>query len=604
MNDRERPAFELDAAQRRVVEAPADERLMVVAGAGQGKTEVVAERLAFLIDDEGLSASAELLVLSFSRAAVHAVRSRLSSHDVAEVNVRTFDSFASQVLLEAGEEPAGGFDERVRQATRLLREEAEGTEWIADFRHVVLDEVQDLVGDRAEFVLAVVALLPDDAGLTALGDPLQAVYDFVLDESESQTTSTRFLDQLIATHGVTEVGLLKNYRARGADCIRMSEIGVELRGVSDANRAREILTEFRWSLPRISRVDEWGFLAEYAGRSAILCRSNAEVLRISRALIDAGVAHAVRRPAQAFGAAKWIGRALGSVNGPIAARSVVEQRLGEVLGESAADDAWYLLKSTERRAGSLEQVDLGRVRRRIASANVPLSLTQEDEADVVVSTIHRAKGLEFDNVFLADRRDPQQGEQDLWAQVRLEYVALTRASERIVAIDTARARTLVTQDRWLPGRHQERVGPKGRTRARALEIGYADTYVARPIGVGEYSAAAVQDVLDSIAPGAAVDAQLDSERSDSLRPVYALIVDGRPIGITTDDFGTDFAAVFKVRSGLWPYELTDMVLVSVETTTGDPRIAEDAGLGPGGFWLVPRIAGLARPLWDVMEKVG
>ena len=596
-------AVRLDEAQRSVAEAAADERLVIVAGAGQGKTEVVTARLQSLIEDEGLSASAELLVLSFSRAAVHAVRSRLSDRDIAEVNVRTFDSFASQLLLEADVEPAIGFEARIRQATELLADNDGIADLVESLRHVIVDEVQDLVGDRADFVWALLSHLSDDAGFTVLGDPLQGIYDFVLDESTAPTTSPELLGSISTELGATEVSLSTNYRARGADCIRAAELGPLLRSKTKPDEARSVLRGFRDSLPHVERVEDWSFLDLYGGRSAILCRSNAEVLRISRELVDEDVAHTVRRPAQSFGAAKWVGSALGTLHGPIVARSDVEQRLERILDKADAEDAWYLLKSAEQRGRGMDQIDLDRLRQRVGAGIVPLTLTEDDDVRIIVSTVHRAKGLEFDNVFIADWSD-RLDEDDPWAPIRLEYVALTRARDTIVMVTTPRRHSVVSECRWLPDRMQERVGPKGKLRARALEIGYGDTYVARPVAVENSSVLQVQAALDELTPGVAVEAELDRMRSDVQRPIYALTVNGRAVGHTTDEFGEDFSAAFKVRPGQWPAALTDMVLVSVETVAGDPNIAAEAGAGPGGFWLVPRVAGLARPLWDVMEKVG
>src|SRR4051812_46306974 len=86
---------ELDESQLRVAEAPADARMIVTAGAGQGKTEVVAARLRHLLESEGLTGTDDLLVLSFSRAAVAAVQGRVRGDSLlAAVTVRTFDSFA------------------------------------------------------------------------------------------------------------------------------------------------------------------------------------------------------------------------------------------------------------------------------------------------------------------------------------------------------------------------------------------------------------------------------------------------------------------------------------------------------------------------------
>lgn len=164
---------ELNDEQLSIVEAPANARLLVIAGAGQGKTEVVVSRIDALVQNEGLTASEEVLVLSFSRAAVSAVRTRLDVRDVARATVRTFDSFASVLLLDAGIQAEGGFDARIRRATQLLKEAEEAPHDVELLRHIVIDEVQDLVGDRADFVTAILNWLDDDAGITALGDPLQ-----------------------------------------------------------------------------------------------------------------------------------------------------------------------------------------------------------------------------------------------------------------------------------------------------------------------------------------------------------------------------------------------------------------------------------------------
>ena len=98
---------DLNHEQLAVVEAAVDARLLVVAGAGQGKTEVVASRIDYLVKSEDLSASREVLVLSFSRAAVTAVRTRLHDRDVPAANVRTFDSFAGQLLTRCRDRSGG-----------------------------------------------------------------------------------------------------------------------------------------------------------------------------------------------------------------------------------------------------------------------------------------------------------------------------------------------------------------------------------------------------------------------------------------------------------------------------------------------------------------
>ena len=592
----------LDDEQARVAQADAEDRLVVIAGAGQGKTEVVASRLAHLVEHEGLSASREILVLSFSRAAIHAVRSRLADREAAEVNVRTFDSFASQLLSDEDQEPTGTFDDRIRQATELLRGSGEAPSLIDELQHLIIDEVQDLVGDRADLVLQILEKLSPDAGMTILGDPLQGIYDFVLGESKSKTSFDEFFRCLSDEYGVEEISLSRNYRARGRDCLNVVDLAPALRAADGADEARERLEEFEASLPSMDCTGSWDFVALYAGRSAVLCRTNAEVLRISREMATQGIRHAVRRPAQSFGAARWIAPAMGGLSGAIVSRSDAEAAIAKVIADSEIEDAWFLLKSAEGAHRNREQINMSRLRNRVRSETLPLTLTQSDDADVIVSTIHRAKGLEFDNVFIVEPSYEIKVD-DVWAQVRRQYVALTRARDNVMIVRSAKLRSSIKEYGWLSGRLQERVGPKGSSRAAAIEFGARDVYVARPTSAGGRTAAHVQRVLEAASSGWPVKGLIDDERSDFERPVYTLTVDGASIGRTSDEFGAAFAKAFKVKPGTWPVDLVDLTLVSVETMAGDPRFTEEAELGPGGFWLVPRVMGLARPKWDVMEAV-
>ena len=80
---------------------------------------------------------------------------------------------------------------------------------LTDVRHLIVDEVQDLVGVRARLVLAVLATLPPDVGFTLLGDPHQAVYDFQL-EDQHDMTSKQFLDR------ARQLGVVKEVRLTGS----------------------------------------------------------------------------------------------------------------------------------------------------------------------------------------------------------------------------------------------------------------------------------------------------------------------------------------------------------------------------------------------------
>lgn len=595
----------LNAEQLRVVEADVDARLLVLAGAGQGKTEVVANRIEALVRQADLSASEEILVLSFSRAAVSAVKSRLNLRDVAVPNVRTFDSFANLLLQDAGIEPKGGFDDRIRRATQVLEGGGDTPDTVDPLKHIFIDEVQDLVGDRADFVLALLRRLGDDAGITALGDPLQGVYDFQLEGSKSKTKSKDLFEAFKTEFGCGLVNFQRNYRARGIGPKRVVMLGKELDQHwedKDGAGAKSCLEEVVEELPQHGVIGRWFDEVAQDGRTtAILCATNADALRVSRFLRWKEVAHTIRRLAQDFGAARWVAQALGPLPGPKERRSEVEGALGKLLDETEAAAGWRELKLLEGRSTEFDALDLIRVHKRIRAGAIPLALTEPDNSSVVVSTIHRAKGLEFDRVFLV--KPTWLPDEESWTRVCRDYVALSRARDEITVCEYGRPKASITEFR---GRFQRRKwSPRTKRHwTESVEFQYNDIEVGVPACTGVVSALEVQAMLaiDGLA-GSPLHLQLDEVVSTPEVPSYLILTeDGRLVGRTSDHFNTDFVRAFGCRKG-YPVIVDGLTLASVETVAGDARYSEDVGLGTSGFWLVPRATGLVRPDWKDVVKV-
>jgi DNA helicase-2/ATP-dependent DNA helicase PcrA len=92
-----------------------------------------------------------------------------------------------------------------------------------------------------------------------------------------------------------------------------------------------------------------------------------------------------------------------------------------------------------------------------------------------------------------------------------------------------------------------------------------------------------------------VYAELDEAESTAESPSYMLVTqDLQPLGRTSPAFNYAFQKTFGWLKNR-PTVIEGLSLVSVETVAGDYRESEKAGLGSSGFWLVPRITGLARP---------
>ena len=118
-------AFTPDPEQREVIDAGPQERLLVVAGPGSGKTQVAAMRLVRLLRS-GLH-PAQILVLSFSRSAVATLTKRISGleiedpsllEDLRHLAIRTFDSWAFRMLRQGGASPAELLSQNSRREHR------------------------------------------------------------------------------------------------------------------------------------------------------------------------------------------------------------------------------------------------------------------------------------------------------------------------------------------------------------------------------------------------------------------------------------------------------------------------------------------------------
>jgi hypothetical protein len=223
----------------------------------------------------------------------------------------------------------------------------------------------------------------------------------------------------------------------------------------------------------------------------------------------------------------------------------------------------------------------------------------------MVSTIHRAKGLEFDRVVVAV--DANTGvvpgpENDCRAEARLLYVALTRAREDLFRVhlpaDHWRVRTDNRTRRWYRAGRQpwQRLG---------MEVRGSDTDRTQPPGANEpgVDAAATQTRLARACTGDPVDLirAHDLAGPEGSSPPYRLMHAGAPIGAASDQFRRDLALLLggsRSTRRRWPVALRGAVIDAVEAVAGDPVIGARAGVGDHGVWLAPRLTGLARLDWN------
>ncbi|MER7457506.1 UvrD-helicase domain-containing protein [Micromonospora sp. NPDC126480] len=580
---------------------PADSRTLVIAPAGTGKTYTLVRRLDYLLDDE-MSAN-EVLMLSFSRAAVRELTTRTAASTGRSrfVAARTFDAWALDLLNQTYADQDWRqlpFEERIREATGAILD-GHAVAYIGSLRHVLLDEVQDLVGDRRELVQALLASV--DCGFTMVGDPAQAIYGFQVRGRSGEPDIFSWVRDDRYAGDLVELTLTRDFRARTPRPPSLLACGEALRApaaTSGLDIPRRIRDEFL-DLPTAGRLDDIvGGLTYLDGSCAILCRDNGQALEVSAVLHHAGVQHRLQRRAGDDLNPRWLATLFRRHDGLTADHAAFAEHTG--LTEEALATAWEALLLISRTG--TDRIDLGRLRSALASGRLARLAIASPSDPVTVSSMHRAKGLEYDRVFVLDGR--RRDDEDPMEEARLLYMAMTRCRDDLFrleplpqsgAVYTTRPKN---SGRW--GRYNFR--NRGWRHGMAVEGG--DVSTDFPAGTDVFTAAPaeLQDYLATrVQPGDPVTLTLTAESAgdDLAVPLYTIEHDGRSVGVVSRRFREALAQYMYGRktidAGLsWPASITDCWIDDIETVAGSAATGRRAGLGEHGVWLAPRLSGLSR----------
>jgi AAA domain/UvrD-like helicase C-terminal domain len=596
----------LTSLQLDVVQAPVDSRQLVLGGAGTGKTHVLVERIRHLIESDDVAPGSDLLVLSFTRAVVRDLRARLRLGEglVRLVRPLTFDSFATKLLGEMppGEAAPGwrdaGYDGRIAAATAAIRGSRHVPEALASCRHVFVDEIQDLVGVRADMVLEI---LPRVEGFTVLGDPAQAIYDYQLQGDPGATTSAEFLEGIVAAYkGLRTVVFDDDFRAAHPLGAAIAEIGATLRDPRrDTAGVHDALVDVLGALDHVGSFEDLPVALRGTHEpTAVLCRTNAESLRISQLLFEAGIDHRLQHEATERVLPAWLAGLFRGVDRKRWSERGLESLIAQRREENVRLPETTVVVRLLTDAVGDDTVDLDVLRERLRRGAVPDHIHEVDDVPIVISTIHRAKGLEFDRVFFGA---PWNGipEDDL-EELRVLYVALSRSREDLWSFKAPKVANWHMysrggDERWVKAPWNERWKTLG------WEIKPVDVDAMRPAGCG-FAGADVAELQTKLTEqfrrGAEVELHLVHVReSEEPIPFYTVTVDGEIAGQTNEAFAEALRRRLGRARPSFPPAMSTIFLTGVETVVGSATEGEAGGLGLSGLWLRPRIAGLATVDW-------
>jgi len=406
-----------DSSQRDVIDAPGEDRILVGAGPGTGKTAVACARVSQLIDRDGLEPS-RIWLISFTRTAVREIRDRIAAYleDASAafaVKIATLDSHAWTIHSGFDENASilGSYEENIERVLDLVCSSEDVAEYLSSIEHLVVDEAQDIVGTRSDLVIEIVRRLPDFCGVTVFADEAQAIYGFADDrevrpgEFEEPSFPERIREGAAGPFRTSELTDVHRTGSRRLLTVFSDTRRKVLAPAADgADKLADIKDEIiSLAHGKAPRIDD-SALAELED-AFILYRRRCDVLLTSSMLMQNGIAHRVRMSGLPVCLAPWIGAALSEYTAPSLNRGTFEQLWfhsvhGTPLATCDLDSAWT---SLVRLAGRTQTVvDIRLLRQRLGRSQPPAEFCQPELGlrGPIVGTIHASKGREADTVHL------------------------------------------------------------------------------------------------------------------------------------------------------------------------------------------------------------
>ena len=422
---------QLSECQRSIISDKDSRCIVVAAGPGSGKTRVLVHKLASLLLLEDVKHE-QLLMLTFSRAAATEFKQRLMEligNAAHFVEIKTFHSYCFDLLGRIGSLNTVG--NVVAMATQMIENGDVEPNKIGK-AVLVIDEAQDMGKDEYELVRAMMNN-NEDMRVIAVGDDDQNIFDF-------RGSNSMYMDLLRQIPDAHFVEMTENFR-----CARHV--------VDFANGFVKNISHRMKSKPIVSMRKDDGWVevmchqSRYLyqplvenllshrsnGISCVLTQTNEEAVIVMALLRRYGVNSKLIQSMEGFRF-----RNLAEIRYFL---KYIDKRLASPL---VADELWEKAKQatfeTYARSSSLPYVK--RCIQLFEQTNKTKYITDFKEfvnesstedfcdvsgAEVVVSTIHKAKGREFDDVYMLIV-----GQFHVDDKLRRRYyVGITRAKNRL-----------------------------------------------------------------------------------------------------------------------------------------------------------------------------
>jgi len=426
---------DLDTDQTRVLNDNKSDSILVLAGPGSGKTKVLVHKIASLLLLEDIKPE-QFLMLTFSKSASMEFKYRtrkLIPEFSGLLKITTFHGFCFELIGQLGDLDKS--QNVIEQCIGGIKDGSIDTTLITNKSVLLLDEFQDVNQIEWELINTII----EKAGsirVIAVGDDDQNIYGF-------RGASNKYMSVFKDKYNATQYSLVKNYRSRSGiikfNNQLLSRIPNRLKSEELIAAKRTLKTEIELTKysgkylvePLVDSVSE----SEKSNTKAVLVRTNYEALIVNSRLEELGFKTRLIAGFDDF--------PLDSLEEIRTMTSLLKQRVNE--SGLIFEDDWRdsVLIFRKKYKGTPHYVACIEVFRKFHYAYPKKKLIVDwyeyvreikmqdainpDSSSIIVSTMHKAKGKEFNHVWLLlEDYDFSPIEAK-----RLVYVACSRAKESL-----------------------------------------------------------------------------------------------------------------------------------------------------------------------------
>lgn len=419
---------QLSPTQLKIINDKDSKYIVVAAGPGSGKTRILVHKLASLLLMEDIKHE-QLLMLTFSRAAVTEFKKRLLKLIGSAANfveIKTFHSYCFDLLGRVGTLEKS--DQIIYETIQRIKTGEVDPSRITK-TVLVIDEAQDMDGDEFALINALMEY-NEEMRVIAVGDDDQNIFEF-------RGASSKYLLTLIKDNNATMYELVENYRSKSNLVDYANQFVTSINNrikrtpimAAQPDNGKIKLVSYKSNnliVPLVRDIVS----AELAGSTCILTETNDEALQITGLLMKNGLPAKLIRANEGFNLynlleIRWF---LNKIDMDQSAYTISDDVWAEA--KRGFRDRFINSPNLETCTSLIEDFEATNPRIKYRSdldvfirESKLEDFSGENNETIFVSTIHKSKGREFDNLYiLLNQFNPTNDE----ARRQL-YVGMTRA---------------------------------------------------------------------------------------------------------------------------------------------------------------------------------